>query len=129
MSKYYVSCGVAELVLSSDSAESAALALLDRILTPHLWVYDDQLLSERDRLQHLMLEALLHLPTEIRVSEKGFASPDNKFVSVPDTVVTWHELMTGMRRLFAEAGIDRTIRVLAGEKTLRSAPDHPHRPR
>ncbi|MEM0925731.1 MAG: hypothetical protein AAGJ83_06820 [Planctomycetota bacterium] len=138
MGKFYVQCGWEKLVLATDVAESAALCMIDRLLSPHLWIYDDPELSELDCHQHLMLEALLHLPTEIRVSERGFdrygadaASPksfqreqtDAAF-SVPEMIVRWHKLMVGMRRLFAEAGVPRSVAVLAGaqaiEETFRS---------
>ena len=118
MAKFYVWCGKTELVLTSQSRPSAALGLMDRILTPHLWIYDDPDLSERDCLEHLMLEALLHLPTEIHLSERGFESPDRISVSVPETIQRWHALMVGMRRLFVAAGLNRSVAVLAGANAL-----------
>lgn len=129
MAKFYVQCGQTELVLSSDSAESAALAMIDRLLGPHLWIYDDPKLSESDCRQHLMLEALLHLPTEIRVSEQGFNRPDSDSVAVPELIQSWHALMVGMRRLFAQAGLDRRIAVLAGSRVIDHAIAAPRQPR
>ncbi|MCC9601801.1 hypothetical protein LOC67_14670 [Stieleria sp. JC731] len=114
MAKFYIWCGQAELVLNSESAETAALAMMDRILTPHLWIYDDPDLSECECLQHLMLEALLHLPTEIGISEVGIGGHESKTIPVPDTIQKWHSLMIGMRDVFTEAGLERSIAVLAG---------------
>ena len=133
MAKFYVQCGTTELVLSSDCAESAALAMIDRLLTPHLWVYDDADLSELDCRTHLMLEALLHLPTELQVSERGLGRADATRISVPETIELWHQLMVGMRRLFSLAGLNRSVSVLAcsdaiGQSAAKSHPA-PRRPR
>ncbi|MCD0459591.1 hypothetical protein [Roseiconus lacunae] len=121
MAKFYIWCGKTELVLNSDSAESAALAMMDRLLAPHLWVYDDPGLSERDCLEHLMLEALLHLPTEIGISEIGMGGRDAQVIPVPDTIQQWHTLMIGMQRIFTEAGLDRSVAVLAGSEWIAEA--------
>jgi hypothetical protein len=129
MAKFYVQCGWSRLILDSDGPESAALAIIDRILAPHLWIYDAPDLSERDCLAHLMLEALLHLPTEMRISERGFDNSAATPVSVPETIATWHALMVGMRRLFAQAGLNRTISVLAGAGAVQQAVARTHRPR
>lgn len=129
MSKFYVQCGVTELILASDSSESAALAMIDRILGPHLWIYDDPDLSEMECRQHLMLEALMHLPTCILVSERGFNRADAETISVPETIQSWHALMVGMRRLFSEAGLDRSIAVLAGSYAIDHVLSAARRPR
>ena len=129
MAKFYVQCGHTELVLSSDSSESAALAMVDRILAPHLWIYDDSGLSELDCRQHLMLEALMHLPTEVHVSQQGFGRGDAEAISVPETIGTWHALMIGMRRLFSAAGLDRSVAVLAGVHAIDRAVSTPRLPK
>lgn len=100
MSKYYVQCGSLELVISRETAECAAIAAIDRFMAPHLWIYEDELLCDSDRLRHLMLEALLHLPSEICVSEQGFNRPDCIRISVPETVETWHAMIVAFNRLF-----------------------------
>ncbi|MEO1525257.1 MAG: hypothetical protein AAFX06_07455 [Planctomycetota bacterium] len=120
MPKFYVQCGHLELVLTSDSADSAALAVIDRVLQPHLWIYDDPDLTEEDCRQHLLLEALLHLPTELRISERGFYRDDAMVVPVPETIQSWHALMIGMQRLFRHAGLCRTVSVLAGAGAMQS---------
>ena len=61
MAKYYVQCGPIELVLQADNCEKAALAAIDHALQSHLWIYDDERLTESDCQDHLMLEALLHI--------------------------------------------------------------------
>ncbi len=129
MAKFYVQCGSIDLVLMTDSADSAGMAMIDRLLAPHLWIYDDAGLTETDCLQHLMLESLMHLPTSIRISQRGFDRPDADLVPLPETVQSWHKLMVGMRRLFAQAGLDRTVAVLAGAGAIEQAFRSPNRPR
>lgn len=129
MAKFYVQCGQTELVINSDALDSAALAMIDRILAPHLWIYDDPELSEMECRQHLMLEALMHLPTEIRVSEQGFGREDAATISVPETIQSWHALMVAVRRLFCEAGLNRSVAVLAGSFAIDRAVSPPRLPR
>lgn len=105
MSKFYVQCGPIEVILNAESADEAALAALDRTLTSHLWIYDDPGLSDLDRRDHLMLEALFHLDPVIRVSERGLDRADAILVGTPETVDRWHRLMTGVNRLFVAAGL------------------------
>lgn len=105
MSKYYVQCGPLEVILSASSVDQAAMAALDRTLQTHLWIYDDRGLSDLNRRDHLMLEALFHLEPVIRISEQGFDRRDAIQIGTPETVDRWHRLMTGMNRLFVAAGL------------------------
>ena len=105
MPKYYVEFAGQETVLTAADPQAAAMAVADPFLQPHAWVYDDPGLAAEDCQRHLMIEALLHLPTSIRVSERGFGRQDAAIVGVPETVQHWHRLMIGMRRLFVAAGI------------------------
>ena len=105
MPKFYVQCGPIEVILTADSHQHAALSALDRHLQNHVWIYDDPGLSERDRHDHLMLEALLYLHATISVSEKGFGSDESVRIGTPETIEHWHKLMVGMRRLFVAAGL------------------------
>jgi hypothetical protein len=114
MSKFYVQCGPLEVVLSASSADQAAMSALDRTLQTHLWIYDDTGLTDLNRRDHLMLEALFHLEPVIRISEQGFDRSDAKMIGTPETVDRWHRLMTGMNRLFVAAGLPpRAISSLA----------------
>lgn len=105
MSKYYVQCGPIRVLLSATSLEQAALSALDRSLQSHLWIYDDPGLTESDCRDHLMLEALCHLDSTIRVSERGFHRDDAHEIGTPETIDRWHRLMVGMNRLFLAAGL------------------------
>ena len=119
MAKFYIQCGSIEVVLTADSAEQAALSALDRSLQQHLWIYDDEGLSEEDRRLHLMLEALLHLAPTIKISEQGFDREDAAHIGTPETVDHWHKLMVGMNRLFVAAGLaPRPMSSVAGAKPM-----------
>ncbi|MCC9642197.1 hypothetical protein LOC71_07920 [Rhodopirellula sp. JC740] len=114
MAKFYVQCGPRSLVIDAMDADAAAMHLVDLAMQPHLWIYDDEGLTDSDRHGHVMLEALLHMGTEIRVSEIGFHRSDAQSFGTPDTVHQWHQTMVGLARLMMAAGLaSRPIRQLA----------------
>ncbi len=106
MPKFYVACGSQNLVVASDSAEQAAFRLVDEALAQHIWIYEDTRLSEQDRHDHLVLEALLHLGTTIRVSERGSGRDEAGQFGVPELINQWHRLMTSLARVLSDAGLD-----------------------
>jgi hypothetical protein len=123
MSKFYVQCGPIQVILQADSAEQAALSALDKTLQCHLWIYDDADLSDTDRQDHLMLEALLHLDPTVRVSEQGFNRTDALMFGTPDLIHDWHRLMVGMSRLFQAAGLlPRSMAAVASSNPPASLP-------
>lgn len=108
MAKFYVQCASSEMVVSSDSATSAALAMIHRQLQSHLWIYDDPDLGPLERFQHLMVEALLHLPTELKISEQGFGLQDAdqrqvQWMSIPELIQQWHQLVSNLKLQLARA--------------------------
>lgn len=105
MKKYYVQCGSQALVLHALTAQQAALRLMDEALSAHIWIYDDQQLSDRDRRDHIALEALMHLGTVLTVSERGFGGCDAGSFEVPELLDQWHRCMTSVSRLFVSAGL------------------------
>ena len=105
MAKYYVQCGSIRQVLTAESTDQAALAVVDIALQPHLWIYDDPALSEIDCRDHLMVEALLHLDAAIRVSQQGFDRQDAELVGTPETIQQWHALIVAVTKIFVDAGL------------------------
>ncbi|QDS96660.1 hypothetical protein FF011L_54720 [Roseimaritima multifibrata] len=105
MSKFYIVCGSHSLVITAPSADQAALRLIDEVLAPHIWIYDDPDLSNQDRLDHLTLEALLHMEPEVMVSQRGLGRDEAGRFEVPNMIRDWHRLMTGVSRLFVAAGL------------------------
>ncbi len=102
MSKFYVTCGEKSLVVIADSAETAAMRLMDASLAEHTWIYSDSELREQDRRDHIALEALLNLGTTVMVSERGLGRGEVLEVGVPELLEQWHQLMTALSRLFAK---------------------------
>lgn len=114
MAKFYVQCGIRSLVVEAMDAEAAAMHSVDLAMQPHLWIYDDAGLSDADRHGHVMLEALMHMATEIRVSEQGFDRVDAMCLETPDMVAQWHQTMVGLARLMMAAGLaSRSMRQVA----------------
>jgi hypothetical protein len=105
MSKFYATCGSQSLIITAPTAEHAAMRLIDEVMSAHVWIYDDADLSEQDRRDHLILEALLHLGTSVMISERGFNRGEAGEFEVPELLEQWHRLMTGISRLFLAAGL------------------------
>lgn len=105
MPKFYVTCGCQHLVIQAESAEMGAMRLLDELLGEHVWIYDDAGLTEADRRDHLVLEALLHLGSRIMVSERGLGRCEAGVFDVPEMLDRWDRLMTAVSRLFLAAGL------------------------
>lgn len=105
MSKFYVACGSYSLIITAETAEHAAMRLIDEVMAAHVWIYDDAGLTEQDRRDHLILEALLHLGSSVAVSQRGIGRCDAGSFEVPELLEQWHRLMTGLSRLFIAAGL------------------------
>jgi len=105
MSKFYVSCGSKSLVVSAANAEIAAMRLIENAMSEHIWIYSDTGLDDQIRRDHIALEALLNLGTRVRVSERGTGRNDAYEVGVPELIQEWHQLMTGLSRLFANLDV------------------------
>ena len=82
------------------------MRLIDEVLGAHIWIYEDATLTEQQRRDHLVLEALLHLAPAVRVSERGLDRAEAGEFGVPEMLEDWHRLMTAVSRLFVAAGID-----------------------
>lgn len=114
MAKFYVRCGMRNVIVDAADAQAAAMHLIDTAMEPHVWVYDDPGLSDAERQDHLMLEALLHMSPEIRVSQKGHGRDDAIVIGTPETIQAWHQTMTGLSNLLISAGLcPRPMRQLA----------------
>ncbi|TWT64649.1 hypothetical protein [Allorhodopirellula solitaria] len=105
MAKYYVQCGNRSVVVEAMDSQAAAMHLMDLVMKPHGWIYDDADLSDGDRHAHLAIEALLTLAPEIRVSEQGLDRGDATPLGTPEILLLWHQTMSGLSRLFRSAGL------------------------
>ena len=125
MSKYYVTCGTHQLLITAECAEQAAMRMMDELMSPHAWIYDDAELSEQTRRDHLVLEALLHLQPEVIVSERGFGRDEAGQYGTPELIDRWHKLMTGLSRLFVAAGLVPRKFSAAWQASTIEHPNHP----
>lgn len=105
MAKFYVQCGVRSLVVDAMDMQAAAMHMVDLAMQPHLWIYDDQDLTNGQRHDHVMLEALLHMAPEIRVSEQGLDRLDAVVHGTPEILQVWHQTMSAVGKLFTAAGL------------------------
>lgn len=124
MSKFYIVCGSHSFVISALSAENAAMRLIDEVMAAHIWIYDDPQLSEQDRRDHITLEALLHMSSTVKVSERGAGHSEMGQFEVPDLLEEWHQLMVGTSKLFVAAGL-APRRVLPTASRASNTPDLP----
>jgi hypothetical protein len=124
MPKFYVACGSVEWIVEAESARQAAMRLMDEVLGSHIWIYDDAALSEQDRRDHLVIETLLHLGTEVRVSQRGSQRCDAGVFGVPELLDDWDRMMTAVSRLFVAAGLSPR-RVLPAPPTSAADPRMP----
>lgn len=111
MPKFYATCGSQALVVDADTADQAAMRLIDEALGAHIWIYEDAGLSEQDRRDHLILEALMHLGSVIAISERGHNRSEAGTFGVPEMLDHWHQLMSAISRALSSAGIapDRAL--------------------
>lgn len=106
MPKFYVTCASQTLLIEAATARQAAMRLMDEIMGVHIWIYDDNGLTETQRRDHLVLEALLHLSSTVSVSEQGFQKNEAGLFGVPELLDEWHRLMTSIARVMVAAGLD-----------------------
>lgn len=121
MAKFYATCGSQSLTLTAPTAQFAAMRLIDEALSAHVWIYDDASISESDRRDHVVLEALLHLGPTIRVSQRGLGRSEAGEFGVPELLDQWHRLMTGLTAMTLAVG-------LQGRRLLPNQVDQPNGP-
>jgi len=105
MPKYYATCGSHTLTIAAPTPQFAAMRLMDEALAAHIWIYDDATISESDRRDHLVLEALLHLSPTVQVSQRGLGRSEAGEFGVPELLDQWHRLMTGLSAMTLAVGL------------------------
>lgn len=124
MAKFYASCGSQALTISAPNAQFAAMRLIDEALAAHVWIYEDPQLGEQERRDHLVLEALLHLNTSVKVSEVGCGRDEAGEFGVPELIEEWHRLMTGLSQMVFTVGLSER-RVLPLHSAKVRGPSNP----
>lgn len=121
MAKFYATCGSQSLTLNAPTAQFAAMRLIDEAMSAHVWIYEDATISESDRRDHLVLEALLHLSPTVQVSQRGLERNEAGEFGVPELLDQWHRLMTGLSAMTLAVG-------LQGRRLLPDFVDQPNGP-
>ena len=93
MAKFYVQSGNLEIVLQAHDSRCAAIWAVHRTLSPSL-----PFLCE-EAGQYLELEGAGRLGDTIRVSERGFGSPQTAWYDTLDIVTEWNQLLVALDRL------------------------------
>ncbi len=99
MPKYYVECGAHQFLTTADHPRSAALWALHRLLGDRIdfaqadWT-DSATIHRRD-----VMEPLLALPPQIRVSHRGFGLDDAGCLDTSDVVSEWIQLVVAVQRI------------------------------
>lgn len=124
MAKFYATCGSQSLTITAPTAQFAAMRLIDEAMAAHVWIYDDATISESDRRDHLVLEALLHLSPAVHVSERGLGNSEAGEFGVPELLDQWHRLMTGLSAMTIAIGLTAR-RVLPDELDQNNGPSNP----
>lgn len=102
MTKYYVTSGKQSLTLIAPSAKSAAMELVDRLLSRHCWMYLDPSLGQQDRRDHIALEGLLNLSNTVRISQRGLGRADAGEFGTPELLDQWHCEMSQLGNALAD---------------------------
>ena len=99
MAKFYVESGSAQMIIASEDAQRAVLWMVHRIMEGLGPIYQDNGISDEQRLDSVIVESLLDLGSEIAVSEQGFGRDDMEKWETFDIVMYWHQLMTALSRI------------------------------
>jgi len=99
MPKFYVESGSVKMVIASEDAQRAVLWMVHRVMESLGPIYNDDALTEDQRLDSVIIESLLDLDHEISVSEQGFGRDDMERCDTFDIIMYWHQLMTALSRL------------------------------
>lgn len=101
MTKYYAAAGQRSIVVTAENAVDAADKFIDHVLGDHVWIYGDESICQSDRRAHLAMETWLTLDSQVVISQRGAGRDDAGTFDTAELVETWHQLMTGVARMFA----------------------------
>lgn len=99
MAKFYVESGSAQMIIASEDAQRAVLWMVHCVMEGLGPIYQDNGISDDQRLDSVIVESLLDLGSEIAVSEQGFGRDDMEKWETFDIVMYWHQLMTALSRI------------------------------
>ncbi|MCA9195593.1 MAG: hypothetical protein KDB03_27665 [Planctomycetales bacterium] len=99
MAKYYVQSGNIRTVVDAQDAEKAALWVVHRALQQVIPVYEDDELPPQQKEEMAVVNGIMVLGNDIRISEIGFDRADANATDTFDLVIHWHQLMIALTRL------------------------------
>lgn len=99
MAKYYVQSGNVRTVVSADNAEKAALWVVHKALQQVVPVYEDAELTTEEKADVALVQGVMVLGNELRISEQGFDRNDSAEFDTFELLVHWHQLMVALERL------------------------------
>ena len=100
MAKYYVQSGSCRMVLDAQDAEAAALTAMHSRLADLAFLYEaDSEFTEPQRLDQVLMQALIELEATVLVSELGFDRSDAEAFETFELAVQWHQLACALIRL------------------------------
>ena len=99
MAKFYVQSGNVSTVISADDAEKAALWVVHKALQQVIPVYEDSELTPDEKSEVTIIQGVMVLGNDIRISEIGFDRTDCQTMDTFDLLVQWHQLMIALDRL------------------------------
>ncbi|MEM7475935.1 MAG: hypothetical protein AAF483_13160 [Planctomycetota bacterium] len=101
MAKYYVQSGNVKTVISADDSEKAALWIVHKALQQVIPVYEDTELTPDEKSEFSIVQGVMVLGNDIRISEIGFDRTDCEALDTFELLVQWHQLMIALDRLSA----------------------------
>lgn len=99
MAKYYVQSGSVKMVMDASDVSGAALWAAHSKLGELSFMYENDEFTEDERIDQVMMQALIELEPTITVSELGFNRADAVHLETYDIAMQWHQLAQALNRL------------------------------
>lgn len=99
MAKYYVQSGSVKMVMDASDVGGAALWAVHSSLSELSFIYENDEFTEDERVDQVMMQALIELEPTITVSELGFNRADSVHLETYEVAMQWHQLAQAMKRL------------------------------
>ena len=99
MKKFYVTSGDCEQVIHAHDAEAAAIWSMNRFVSEFVDLESIDWFNEAEIDNFDLIEALLALGEDVRVSERGLGRCEAGHFDTADIMNQWHHLMIALRRM------------------------------
>jgi hypothetical protein len=99
MAKFYVQSGTLRAIIDSSDVETAALWAVHHSLRQVAPLYDCPDMTPEFKSERAVLEGVMVLGDDIRISERGFDRPDASSVDTIEAIIEWHQWMLAIEKL------------------------------